>query len=179
MDIASMVVAFANNISGVAWKLLWSLAALVGLLYSGSSIARMARGSAHPYGRHQVNGTSTVAALVIGSCLVNLSKVIGKAWNSLHPSVVTYGPISYGGATATFGKLAPAINAVLTLASIAGGYFAFKGFILWKRAYSDGQSSMGGEDHVWRAFTHIIFGACLVQIPVMIDAFRESLGLMW
>jgi hypothetical protein len=110
--------------------------------------------------------------------MVNLSVLINATWNSMGTGTISYGPISYDGA-ADFGVFAAAINAVLTLASIAGGYFFFRGVLLLRRATVAGHSSHGADDLVWRAVTHMLGGACLVQVTKVIDAARTTLGLVW
>lgn len=177
MDFAQMIVQFANSFSGALWRLLWVLGALVGTIYVGSALLRMQRASRLP-GQSPVTFDDIVPIILIGGLLWNLSGFINAVWNSFGTGTVSYGPISYSG-TADFGRLAVAINAVLTIASVAGGIFFFKGVLLLKKACMDGQSSHGADDSVWRAITHMVGGTMLVQIPDAIEAFRQSLNLFW
>lgn len=177
MDLTTMLV----NLGGLAaplWRLLWAIAALAGTLYMGNMLMKMSRASRFPDQAHVFTFGELVGVSIVAACMVNLSKLINAAWNSMGTGTVTFGPISYGGA-AEFGVFAAAINAVLTLASIAGGYFFFKGLLLWRRANVSGHSSHGADDLVWRAVTHMFGGAALVQIARMIDAARATLGLVW
>lgn len=177
MDLAQMLVKLANDLTGPLWRLLWVIAALAGFLYFGHVLMKMHRASRFP-GQHSVTLGDVVSVAIVAATMVNLSAFINATWNSMGAGTIAYGPISYSGA-AVFGVFAAAINAVLTLASIAGGYFFFKGVLLLRRATAAGHSSHGADDVVWRAITHMLGGACLVQIADMIDRFRTTLGLIW
>lgn len=177
MDLAQMIIRFSNEFSVAMWRLLWVLGSLVGTWYVGSSLVRMQRASRFP-GNTQVTFSDILPVILIGALLLNLSNFINVTWNSFGTGVVTYGPISYSGA-ADFGRLAEAVNAALTIASVAGGIFFFKGCLLLKKPWMDGQSSHGAEDYVWKAIIHMLGGSALVQITQMIDAFRQSFGLFW
>lgn len=177
MDLSQMIVNFASTFSVAMWRFLWVLGGLVGLLYVGAALRRMQRASMFP-GQSQVTLGDILPIILIGGVLLNLSGFINATWNSFGAGTVSYGPISYSGAS-VFGKFADAINAVLTLASVAGGLFFFRGVLLLKKASMDGQSSHGMDDYVWRAITHMVGGAMMVQIPDAIDAFRQSLQLFW
>jgi hypothetical protein len=177
MDLAKILVNLSDGLTAPLWRLLWVLGALVGTLLIGHVLLKMVKASKFP-GQHPLTLGEVVLAALVAALMVNLSGVINAAWNSMGSGTTTYGPISYGGA-APFGQLAPAINAVLTLASISGGYFFFKGLLVLKKATLGGESSHHGDDAVWRAFTHLLGGACLVQIADVIDRFRQTAGLAW
>jgi len=177
VDLAQMLVNLANDLTAPLWRLLWVTAALAGFLYFGHVLMKMHRASRFP-GQHAVTLGDVVSVALVAATMVNLSAFINATWNSMGRGTITYGPISYSGA-AGFGVFAAAINAVLTLASIAGGYFFFKGVLLLRRATAAGHTSHGADDVVWRAVTHMLGGACLVQIADMIDRFRTTLGLIW
>lgn len=177
MDLASMIIAAANSLTGVMWALLWSIGALVGFVYSGSVLRRMQLASIQP-GRRPISAGGTFMVLVIGAALFNLSGTIGSVWTTFSEGATSYGNISYSGAD-QFGKFKDAINAVLTLASIAGGFFCFKGLLLLKKASLDGETSNGADDLVWRALTHLIAGAALVHVDKMIEAFQATFQLYW
>jgi hypothetical protein len=177
VDLAEMLVKLANDLTEPLWRLLWVVAGLAGLLYFGHVLLKMHRASRFP-GQQTVTLGDVVGVSVVAATMVNLSAFINATWNSMGSGTIAYGPISYSGA-ADFGVFADAINAVLTLASIAGGYFFFKGVLLLRRATVAGHTSHGADDVVWRAITHMLGGACLVQIADMIDRFRMTLGLVW
>jgi len=177
MDLAQMIIQFAGTFSVAMWRLLWVLGALVGTNYVGMALLRMVRASRFP-GQSPVTTGDILPVILIGGCMVNLSRFINATWNTFGHGMVSYGAISYSGAS-DFGRFADAINAVLTLASLAGGYFFFKGCLLLKKATADGHSSYGADDSAWRAITHMFGGATLVQIPDVIEAFRQSFGLFW
>lgn len=177
MDLAQMITHFASDFSVAMWRLLWVMGALLGTLYTGHALLRMQRASRLP-GQSPVTIGDILPVLLIGAVLWNLSKFINVTWNSFGSGTVNYGPISYSGA-ASFGRFADAINAVLTIASVSGGVFFFRGLVILKKASMDGQSSHGADDSVWRAITHMVGGAMLVQIPDVIEAFRQSFHLNW
>lgn len=176
MDLSQMVVNFAKGIVGPAWLFLWVLGACIGVWYVGTALLRMVRAAKIP-GQQVVTTGDILPIIIIGALLANLSTVINTVWNSFGSGPASYTAISYAGLD-EFGRFKDAINAVLTIASIAGGFFFFKGLIILKKA-CDGQSSQGANDVVWRAITHMIGGAFLVQIPAVIDAFRETFNLYW
>lgn len=177
MDIAEMLIHFAKEFPAVMWRLLWALGALVGILYCGSALLRMARASRLP-GQNPVTVGEIVPVILVGALLLNLRLFINKAWNSMAAGTIDYGPVSYAQA-AEFGKFANAINAVLTIASVAGGCYFFKGLLLLKRAAVEGQSSQGSEDIHWRALAHMIGGCLLVQIADTVERFRQSAHIFW
>ncbi len=177
MDLATMMVNLADELTAPAWKLLWVVAALCGTAYFGHIILKMMRASQFP-GQRSLTLGDVAAVAIVAACMLNLSQLINAAWNSMGTGTVSYGPISYSGA-ASFGVFAAAINAVLTLVSVAGGYFFFRGVLLWRKAAVAGDSSHGTDDVVWRAATHMLGGACLVQITDMIERLRSTLGLVW
>ena len=177
MDLASMIIAAANSLTGVIWALLWSLGALLGIVYAGTVLRRMQLASIQP-GRRPIYGGGTMMVLIIGALLFNLSGTIGTVWTTFSEGQSNYGAISWSGAE-QFGKFKEAVNAVLTLASLAGGFFCFKGLLLLKKASIDGESSNGADDLIWRALTHLIAGAGLVHVDKMIDAFQETFKLYW
>jgi hypothetical protein len=177
MDLAQILVNLSDGLTAPLWRLLWVLGGVVGLFVFGRTLLKMLKASRFP-GQHALTIGDVVLMALVATLMVNMSSFINATWNSLGSGTTTYGPISYSGA-APFGRLAPAINAVLTLASISGGYFFFRGLLLLKKAAVGGESSQGGDDAVWRAITHLIGGACLVQISDVIDRFRQTAGLAW
>lgn len=177
MDISAMLVNFAKEFPTAMWRLLWLLGALVGTLYVGAALLKMARASRLP-GQSTVTTGDIVPVILVGALLLNLRVFINTAWNSMAAGTISYGPVAYAQA-AEFGKFADAINAVLTLASVAGGCYFFKGVLLLKRAAVEGQSSQGADDATWRAMTHMLAGSLLVQIADTIERFRQSAHLFW
>ncbi|UUZ54105.1 conjugal transfer protein TraQ [Massilia sp. H-1] len=119
-----------------------------------------------------------IPVIVVGALLLNLRLIINKSWNSMAAGTIDYGPVAYAQA-ADFGKLSDAINAVLTIVSVAGGCYFFKGLLLLKRAAVEGQSSQGSEDFQWRALTHMIGGCLLIQIADTIERFRQTAHIYW
>lgn len=177
MDIAQMLINFAKEFPVAMWRLLWSLGALVGIIYVGSALLRMSRASRLP-GHPPVTTGEILPVILIGALMVNLGTIINTTWNSMASGTISYGAVSYAQG-ADFGKLADAINAALTLASVAGGCYFFKGLTLLKKATIEGQSSQGADDSTWRGLTHMFGGAMLVQIAEMIERFRQTFRLFW
>lgn len=177
MDISSMLINLARDAASTMWLALWALGELVGTLYCGSALLRISRANRLP-GQPPVTLGEILPVMLVGGLMYNLSIFINTTWNSMGTGTVAYGAVAYATGT-TFGRFAGAINAVLTLASIAGGYFFFKGMVLLKRAVAEGNNSQGGEDIVWRAMVHMLGGSMLVQIAEMIERFRQSMHLVW
>lgn len=176
MDLGQAVVNAAAGLVGPAWKLLWSLSALVGVLYGGAVMMRAHKAS-QMMGQ-PIPASQLVMLFLIAGLITNLSQMLNAASNTVGLGEVSYGPISYAPA-AVLGPLGQVVNACLTLGSIAGGWFAFKGILLLKRATADGNGGHGGEDVIWRALTHLLFGAMLVNISKFIDAAGATIGLMY
>jgi len=177
MDLAQMVINAAAELTGPMWRLLWVIASLTGLLCVGNSLIKLVRASSNP-AMPPVGVGDILPILLIGGLLWNLSEFISQTWQTFGQGAVTYGAISYEGG-ADFGRFKDAIDAVLTIASIGGGFLFWKGLVLLKKASINGQASNGSEDFVWRALTHMFGGAMLVQIPDVIEAFRQTFGLYW
>lgn len=179
MDLASMVIKFASTFSESLWNFLWVLGAFLGVAYIGYSLLKMMRASRLPgTGQPPVTTGDIVIIMIIGALLVNLPQFINAVWNSFGSGQTSYGPVAYASSD-DFGKFAPAIDAVLTLAAVAGGCFFLRGIIILKRATIDGHTTHGADDTTFRACTHMIGGAALVQIADVIEAFRQSFGLYW
>ena len=94
MDLAQMIVHFANTFSVALWRFLWVLGALVGTVYVGTSLLRMQRASRFP-GQSPVTIGDILPIILIGGLLLNLSSFINATWNSFGAGTVSYGPISY------------------------------------------------------------------------------------
>ena len=177
MDLSQIIVDFSNSISGVLWTFLWAVSALIGTFYCGSVLLKLHQAHARP-GHVHVSFGQVIAGLIVAAMLVDLSGTLNNAWTTFGEGMMSYGPISYA-SSGKLGKLAPAVNAALTLASVAGGFFGLKGMtLLWKASMS-GHSSHGADDIVWRALTHLIGGAFLIQIDRMVEYARQSLNLGW
>ncbi|MBI3903274.1 MAG: conjugal transfer protein TraQ [Nitrosomonadales bacterium] len=177
MDLSQMIVEGANSLVEPMWHFLWVLSTLVGTVYCGFAFLRLIRASRFP-GPSQVTFGDILPVLIISGLLANLAVFINSVWNTFGTGTVTYGPISYDGA-ADFGRLADAINAVLTLASVGGGFYCFRGMLFLKKSCVDGYSTHGSGDYFARAMTHLFGGAALVRIAEMIEAFRQTTHLYW
>lgn len=177
MDLAQMVVNLAGNIVGPLWHLLWVVGQLAGLGYAIGALIRVARAN-RVGGQGAMTLGDALPLILVCTVMTNLSFFLNSTWASMGPGTVTYGQVSYSG-TAGLGRLAEAVDAALTLLSLFGGWYFFKGVLLLKRAAVEGQSPNGTGDHVLKAFLHMIAGSMLVQIAPVIEAARVSLNLAW
>jgi hypothetical protein len=177
MDLAEILVNLSNGLTQPLWRLLWVLGAVVGTLCLGLSLQKMQRASRFA-DQQTISWSEVLVVALIATLMLNMSTFINAVWNSMGSGTTTYAAISYAG-TASFGRLSKAIDAVLTLVSISGGYFFFKGLWVLKKATVGGQSSNGSGDEVWRAMTHLFGGSALINITSVIDAFRQTAGLSW
>jgi hypothetical protein len=118
-----------------------------------------------------------VFALLIGAVLTNYSGALSEVSSSMGLGTVSYAALDYPGAS-TFGQMAPAINAVLTLASMAGGAFALKGILMIHQANSGG-GAYAAHDVGLKGATHVLAGAALANIVQVIDVFQQSAGGLW
>ena len=154
--------------------------------YTGNAVRRIAhqcqqllklvRANTVP-GQPQMTVGDVLPVLIIGAMVANYADSLNAAWQTFGTGSLSYGAINYEGASG-FGPLAPAVNAVLTLAALFGGFFGLKGLVLIRKA-NNGASSHGAEDYVWKGIGHLFGGAALANIPRMIDAARASLHLVW
>lgn len=175
MDLATMVINAATSLIGVFWKFLFIFGGTLGVLYMGISLVKMVR-TTHFAAQQPVTLMNIIIVAILGALLVNLDTFINIMLETFGITGSDYGSLSYA-ESGDFGKFAEAINAVLTLATMAGGIFFIRGLIILKRATVDGSAQ--GADDVWRAATHMIGGALLVRNDLFIDAARTTFGLWW
>lgn len=175
MDLSAALANLVNRLTGPFWALLFGLAGLLALGYLLSFGSRMIRANTHPGQTPPVTMGEGAMALLISAALAQLPSAFSKVSATVSLGAVSYGAIDYPGA-ASFGKLAPAINAVLTLAAMAGGTFALRGWIYLRKASS---SAGAGEDLGWKGCTHIFGGVALIQLVQVIEMLRKSTGGLW
>ncbi|ENV52036.1 hypothetical protein F953_00526 [Acinetobacter junii CIP 107470 = MTCC 11364] len=171
-----MVVTFATELNTSFWRFLWAIAALVGFLWAGSAILKMARASRFP-GQSPVTFGDILPLLILAAIILNLSGFINNVLTSIGLGTTSYGPLSYSGAAAVGGRFQETVNAALTIAAMFGGYFCIKGILLWKKAWGGHQGQ--GEDFVWKGIVHAVGGAILVNIPRFLEYAQTSLGIAW
>lgn len=176
MDIGQMVIAFASSFNTAFWTFLWVLGALIGFLWAGSSILKMGKASTFP-GQSSITFGDILPLLIIAALMFNLSGFINQISTSIGLGTTTYGPLSYSGGAVIGGRFQEMVNAVLTIAAMFGGIFGFKGLLLLKKSFGGNQSQ--GDDFVWKAVTHLVGGAILVNIPRFLEYVQTSLGLAW
>ena len=175
MDLSAALSHLVASIVGPFWKLLFGFAGLLALIYVLQFASRVMRANQHPGHAPPVSMGEGIFVLLLGAALVNMPAAFSRVSNTLSLGAVSYGAIDYPGA-ANFGKLAPAVNAVLTIAAMAGGAYALRGLIYFKKATSGGQS---GEDLGWKGCTHLFGGIALIQLVQLVEMLRNSTGGLW
>lgn len=175
MDLTTLVV----NIGSAAAEfqsLAGTLAFGVGLWYVVQAITKSVRASSSPGGSAETSAAAIFTSLIVGALLLNLSGSIGGLFATMSGEEGKgFGMISYSGGS-SLGVFQPVLNAILTVVSTFGWWYGFKGFTMFKKA-SEGHGSGGYEDYAWKGFIHALGGAAMVNIPVTLDAFKETAGL--
>jgi hypothetical protein len=175
MDLSEALINLVNNLVGPFWRIVFALGACLGIWYTFHVGMKLIKANNLP-GQPAVNGGELLVCLVIATCLFHYSGFMQRVAGTMSLGTISYSALDYPGAS-NFGKLAPAVNAVLTLASMAGGGFAFKGLLLIRRASSGGGHA--GDDLGWKGATHVFGGAALINIVQTIELFRQSAGGLW
>jgi hypothetical protein len=175
MDLSQALSNAVNNVVGPFWTFLFDLASLLAIGYMLSIGYRFAQSNKLP-GQPSVSGGEVLAVIVISALLFQFGSAMNHASASLGFDAITYGAIDYPGAE-SFGKLAPAVNAALTVGSMAGGVYALRGFLMILRANTGGGKA--GQDLGWRGFTHVFGGAAMANLVQVIEHLRQSTGGLW
>ncbi|WP_233468566.1 conjugal transfer protein TraQ [Zooshikella ganghwensis] len=157
------------------WPLLWALGGLCGIWFSGTTVMRVIRANRFP-GAPMISAKEAIGLMISAALMANLSVFINNFWNSYGSGQTVYGALSYSGA-AGLGQLSAALGAVLTIASVFGGFYFFKGLLMFKNAQV-GDSSQSG-DQAWRGLGVMLFSSALINIVPMIESFRQTFGLVW
>lgn len=176
-DLMSMVVSAANNLQTAFWIMLWSIAGLTGLYFGAKTIYAWFKDTQQP-GPPQVSNGAKISVFFIGVFLANLPFFIDTTSESIGLTARGYSPISYA-STERYGLLAQGIDAVLTLATMFGGWFALKGLLLLRSASEQSGRGQHAGDSVSKGLGHIVAGALLVQIPGVLEAAAETVNLAW
>lgn len=177
MDLGSMVVKASTELSNAIWPFLWIVGGLCGFWYCSITVMRIIRGVRLP-GAPVITVMEAISLFIAASLMANLSVFINKFWNSFKDGETVYGPLSYSGA-AELGQLSVVISSVLTMVSLFGGFYFFKGLLLFASANMKGGSGHGSNDEVWRALGHMLWSSALINIISMIESFRQTFGLVW
>lgn len=174
MDLTTIVVNVARDILA-AQALVQVVAVAIGVGYCAHALTQAMKKSAAPGA--DISGAKVLASFLIGALMLHFAGTMGHVWESMSGSAsVHFGMVSYDGA-ARAGQFKPAINAALTIVSTFGWWYGLKGFTLLRRA-SGGQGG-GYEDTAWKGFIHILGGAAMIHITTMLDAFKETTGLIF
>lgn len=176
-DLMSMVVSAAENLQTAFWLMLWSLSGLVGLIFGAKTIYAWFKDTQQP-GPPMVGNGAKFSIFLIGVFLANLPYLINTTTETLGLSARGFSPIAYA-STERYGLLAQGIDAVLTLATMFGGWFAFKGLLLMRSASEQSGRGQYAGDSVSRGLGHLFAGALLVQITGVLDAAAETVNLAW
>lgn len=176
-DLSEVVISAANSLVNPFWKFMWALTALVGFIYCGKTVYAWMKDTQHP-GPPQVSTGSKISVFFIGVALVNFAKIMNAGGETLGLGARGFSAISYS-STSNLGSMSKAIDAVLTLAAMFGGYFGFKGLTMLRSASEmSGRGQYAGQLSQ-KAIVHILGGACLIQIPAFLNACKETLKLTW
>ncbi|CCD28955.1 TraQ-like type IV secretion system protein (IcmC/DotN protein)like protein [Candidatus Glomeribacter gigasporarum BEG34] len=174
MDLTTLVVNVARDILA-AQTLAQVVAIMIGIGYCAHALTQAMKKTAAPGA--DISGAKLFASFFIGALMLHFAGAMGHLWASMSgASAVHFGMVSYDGA-AHAGAFKPAINAALTIVSTFGWWYGLKGFTLLRRA-SGGQGG-GYEDTAWKGFVHILGGAAMINITTMLDAFKETAGLVF
>lgn len=172
MDLTTMVTSMAQDLLALQ-ALAQTFAVGIGIFYCGGALQNAIKKSGSPGA--DISGQSIIASFLIGALIVNFSGAMTNTIGSLGGGTTTYGSmISYSGASAA-GNFASAINAVLTIASTFGWWYALKGWTMFRKAASGGGGG-GYEDYAWKGFIHILGGAMLVNINGTLNALQATIG---
>lgn len=174
MDLTTIVINLAQAFVELQ-SLAGGIAFGIGLYFVYVAVSKAIKATRTP------GGTETAPAvifttLIVGALILDFSGAMSGVFSSMSGEDGRgYGLISYPGASAA-GRFAPALNAVLTIMSTFGWWYALKGWTMFKRA-SEGGGGGGAEDYAWKGMIHVLGGAALINIAVTIEAFKETLGL--
>ncbi|WP_241136387.1 conjugal transfer protein TraQ [Achromobacter insuavis] len=173
-DLGQIIVNFSASVTRAAWLFLWALAGLLGTIYTGSVAMKMYHASKGT-GTTQVKAGEIVGGFLSAAMVAQLSSLINKTLETVGLGMTTYGAIDYAD-SGSLGQLAAVVNAALTLGSVVGGFLGLKGAILFYQASSGGHNGHGGHDLTWRAMTHLLAGAGLVQSGQLIRMALQSIS---
>lgn len=177
MDLAQMLVEFVNSTVPALWTLLWVLGGLAGFVCTGIVLNRMIQSSKQA-GQVHITPGQIAAGLIIAACMSGMSQFLNITWQTFGAGMISFAPMSYANGS-NYGKLAPAVNAALTLGAVYGGYKAFSGIYTIWRANMRGHSSHGEDDLYLRGLTKVIAGVFLIQGDKLIELARKSFNLFF
>ena len=172
-DLASMLISFTDNVTESAWTLMWALGGLIGVILAGMIVSRFASASSGNPGATHVSMFEVFGILIVSVFLFSYANTLNIMVQTGGFDDATYSAVSYAGAEG-MGELTAVVNAALTLTTIFGGVFSFRGWLMVPKSFKP-----HGGDHIYSAITHIIFGGLLVVIPQVISRFGESMGVAW
>ena len=175
MDLAQALTNLVNGLVQPVWHFIMALAGFLGVFYLLRIMWKVVQANTLP-GRPAVSGGEVAIAIVIAAVFVNYGVALQHVSGSLGLGAVSYSAIDYPAAQ-QFGQLAPAVNAVFTLALLGGGFYALKGLMMINRAATG--AGHAGEDLGWKGLTHVLAGTALINLVHLIGLLRQSTGGLW
>ncbi|MCE6966356.1 conjugal transfer protein TraQ [Enterobacter sp. MW07] len=112
------------------------------------------------------------------AAMVSLPAIINASGAQLGFRSTSFDAIAYV-QPSSFGIAANAANAVLSLARLAGAGFALSGLDMLRRSELDGHTALSSSESVRSGTVKIVAGTALVFSPQVIDAVRNSIGLLF
>ncbi|WP_062749199.1 conjugal transfer protein TraQ [Erwinia persicina] len=174
-DGITMLSNLASGLLSAGINLALTLGVLFAVLGSGGYLARQSWLARKAPGQ-SASGGSVVAMILLCGCLAGLDQIIGAAGRQMGWQV-SFDAISYVD-VGTFGQGAVAANALLTLLRMAGVWFALSGVRLWVRSRKDGHSGLTAANDVNSGTVKFIIGVMMVCSPYLLDAIKNSLGMV-
>ena len=77
----------------------------------------------------------------------------------------------------SFGAAAGAVNAILSLAKLAGVGFVMNGISIWRKSLLDGHTALSASESISKGNVKFVAGVLLVFNDRVIDATLASLGI--
>jgi len=173
MDLTTIVTSIAQDILTFQ-TLAQTLAVGIGIFYCGNALTSAIKKSGSA--GSDVSGQSLLIAFLIGALLINFTGAMSATIGSLGEDSTQYGSMIWYSGAASAGAFSVPINAVLTIVSTFGWWYALKGWTMLRKASSGGAGG-GYEDYAWKGFIHILGGAALVNITATLTAFQGTLGI--
>ncbi len=170
-----MLMNFVNNIKGPIGSLISLVSIILGAAMVFWNMVRLSR-----FGADAKSNTLTpiLANLVIGAMLLAIGQTLDVSLGTLfgdgmnQRDVVRYSSIAYApGGSFNMDRFNNAVSAVFTFLYIVGLLSFVRGFIVLRNAL-DGQ----GQATKGQAFTHIIGGTLLVNMPGFIKVIERTMG---
>ncbi|WP_342656089.1 conjugal transfer protein TraQ (plasmid) [Pantoea sp. RSPAM1] len=173
-DAIQMLANLASGLHSAFIALALTLGSLFGVLGAGGFLARQSWLARKAPGQ-SASGGDVLAWILLCCCLVGLDQLIGAGARQVGWQV-SFDAISYVD-QGTFGQGAVAANALLTLLSMIGVWFALSGVLQIRRSKKDGHTGLTAGNDVNQGVIKFIIGVMFVCNPYLLDAIQKTLGL--